>query len=319
MSESEKPRYGFASEEDARFPGYLMYDVINVCNARCVHCAYRRVSKSDDYRAMKITWDWFARTIDEAAKHGTRIVRLTADGEPLLHPDTPRMIARAVNAGIPTVNLTTNGSLLRGGLLDTILETPPHVMDISLDAFHESTYRRVREGLDFDRVKANVMELLGKRDPERTRVLVSMIRPDGDPGAVDEEVRLFEDYWRERVDFAVVRERHTNLNLTGRLDMPDDVQRWPCQHLWQRLVVDYRGHIRYCPIDWNSLSRIGTVDDITLAEAWRSPALDAVRAAHLRGDFNACAACGQCSDWILSPWDRGWSRLIKHIMDGDDS
>lgn len=301
--------YGFDSDAAREFPSYLMYDIVNVCNARCAHCPQSNISKDSSFMPMRLKWEYYEKTIIEASKYNVDVVRITGDGEPLLHSDVVRMIALARQLGFSKINLTTNGSLLKDALLDALMKNPPHIFDISLDALWPESYKKVRAGLALDEVNVNIFRLLDIRDPEETKVLVSMIRR---PDAAD-EVIAFEEYWRDKVDFVAIREMHTNLGATGAINVSTDKQRWPCQHLWQRLIVDYRGYIRYCPVDWQGVTKIGSVDEMSLFDAWHCSDIEALRESHLAGKFGECAVCRNCNDWLISPWDRGWLKMLKKL------
>ncbi len=308
-TEKQQIKYGFESDTAREFPPYLMYDVINTCNAKCAHCPQGSISKSSSFKPMRISWEDYEKTVTEASHHKVDIIRFTGDGEPLLHPDIVRMISLARQLRFPKVNLTTNGSLLKGDLLKALLEDPPHIFDISLDALWPESYHEVRAGLDLKKVKANVFHLLEFRNPEETKVLVSMIRRP----CVEEEVKAFERYWGDVVDFVAIREMHTNLGSSDEITVTTDEKRWPCQHLWQRLIIDYRGFIRYCPVDWHGVSKIGTVDEMTLFDAWHSLQMEELRSKQLAGKFESCEVCNNCRDWQVSPWDKGWLKLVRDM------
>jgi MoaA/NifB/PqqE/SkfB family radical SAM enzyme len=287
-----------------------MYDILNICNAECTHCPQRALKKSELYSPTRLSWERFEKSLTEAAKYKVDVVRITGDGEPLLHPDIVRMISLGKALGFPCVNLTTNGSLLKDSILQKLLKNPPHVFDISLDAFHPETYRKVRIGLDFNKVKSHIFNLLEQRNPEETKIVLSMVKRPG----LDGEVEKFKDYWEDKVDLVAIRELHTNLGQSVSREIPDNVKRWPCQHLWQRLVVDYRGLIRFCPVDWTAASRIGSIDDMTLHNAWHSDILNKNRDNQLSGVFDNCQACCDCNDWFASPWEGGWLKLINNLI-----
>lgn len=298
--------YGFETDAAREFPRYLMYDVNNLCNARCSFCPQSALARSDDFAPQQIEWAHFEKTIEEAAAYPVELVRFTGDGEPLLHPRMTDMVARARALGMRKINLTTNGSLLRDRRLEKLLESPPHVLDVSLDAFTAETYARYRIGLDFETTMRNVHEFLRLRDPARTRVVVSMIHhPE-----LDEEVEAFRRYWQPRADFVAIRRLHSNL---GAVDVPQapPPPRWPCTHLWQRLVVDFRGHIRFCPIDWRDESFVARVEDMTLREAWHGVMLRTLRRRHLAADYAGCGVCEKCVDWANTPWSEGWVDMMK--------
>lgn len=300
-------QYGFETESGAEFPRYVMYDVNNVCNARCPFCPQSSLAVADGFAPTQISWRDFEKTIEEVARYPVELVRFTGDGEPLLHPRMTDMIARAVELGIARVNLTTNGSLLKAKRLDRLLKTPPHVLDVSLDACRPETYAKYRVGLDFDITMANVHEFLRRRDPERTKLVVSMIAHPG----LEDEVEEFRRYWTGKADVVAIRHLHSNLGSVDvgvRRELPE---RWPCPHLWQRLTIDYRGHIRFCPIDWHDESHIGDVATMTLHEAWHGPRMRELRERHLSGRYKGGGVCESCTDWASTPWKHGWVDMMK--------
>ena len=299
--------YGYETEAAKEFPRYVMYDVNNVCNARCPFCPQSEIARGEDFDPRHIEWKHYVKTIEEVARYPVELVRFTGDGEPLLHPRMTDMIALARKLGVRKINLTTNGSLLRDKRLARILKSPPHVIDISLDAFTPETYAKYRIGLNFDITMKNVHEFLRLRDPRVTKVVVSMIHHPG----LDREVEQFRDYWTGRADMVAIRRLHSNLGSVNVGEQKPPSPRWPCAHLWQRLVVDFRGHIRFCPIDWHDKSYVADVDAMTLYEAWHSPMLEALRRRHLQNSFKGCGVCEKCNDWANTPWSETWVDMMK--------
>ena len=76
------------------------------CNQRCTGCLYERGFMAGQQLSRTTLED----LIDDAAALGVRSIRLYG-GEPLLHPDLPHIVARAVDRGLATY-VTTNGILL---------------------------------------------------------------------------------------------------------------------------------------------------------------------------------------------------------------
>lgn len=76
------------------------------CNLRCVGCRYGR----DFMPGNQLSWPMTRDLLDDAAAAGVWDVRFYG-GEPLLHPELPRMIEHAVALGMDT-HLTTNAILL---------------------------------------------------------------------------------------------------------------------------------------------------------------------------------------------------------------
>jgi len=299
-------QFGFETEAAKEFPRYVLYDVNNVCNARCPFCPQHTIAQSDDFVPQNLDWNLFVRTIEETAQYPVDLVRFSGDGEPLLHPRIADMIGYAREVGIQKINLTTNGSLLRHHRMSEILANPPHIIDVSLDAIRPQTYDKYRVGLDFNTTMSNVHEFLRLRDPAKTKVIVSMIHHPG----LDEEVAEFRAYWSSRADFVAIRRLHSNLGLV-QVEQPPLPPRWPCAHLWQRLVVDFRGHIRFCPIDWHDKSYVGEAATMTLHEAWHSPFMQELRRRHLADDYAGCGVCEKCNDWANTPWSQSWVNMVQ--------
>ncbi|MCW8914507.1 MAG: radical SAM protein [Magnetovibrio sp.] len=297
----------YMEETDKQFPPYVLYVVTNVCNAKCTFCPQSEIADDPNFSKQHLSWEHFTRSVEEIAKHPIKLLRFTSEGEPMMHPKMPEMIAYAKKVGIQKVDLTSNGSLLKGKRLKQLMECPPDIMDVSLDAFHQETFEKYRVGLDFDEVKKNVMHLLEIRDPAKTKVMVSMIHHEG----LDEEVELFRNYWEGRVDNVAIRRPHTNLgtvDVGDKLEKPDD--RWPCPHIWQRLLINHAGNIRFCPVDWHEGSNIGSLDEMTVAEAWQGPLMTDLRQRHVEGNFCGSGVCENCPDWPAIVWGHGWLNLV---------
>ncbi len=77
------------------------------CNLRCVGCLYGREFMAGSQLEWRVTRD----LLDDAKKAGIWDVRFYG-GEPLLHPDLPRMVEHSVRLGMQPY-LTTNAILLR--------------------------------------------------------------------------------------------------------------------------------------------------------------------------------------------------------------
>jgi MoaA/NifB/PqqE/SkfB family radical SAM enzyme len=305
--------YGFETGAAEVFPRYVMYDVNNVCNARCPFCPQSAIARGSNFVPQHIDWDHYVKTIEEVAEYPVELVRFTGDGEPLLHPRMADMIEKALSLGVSKINLTTNGSLLRDARLERMLAAPPHIIDFSIDAFVPETYAKYRIGLEFETTMKNVLGFLERRDLERTKVIVSMILHPG----LENEAEQFRLFWESKVDQVAIRRLHSNLGSVDVEQAPLPNPRWPCAHLWQRLVIDFRGHIRFCPVDWHDQSFVGEVDSMTLREAWHSKLLRGLRETHLSDRYTGCGVCEKCTDWANTPWGESWVNMIQTSLQAE--
>ena len=131
-----------------------IYPVLH-CNHGCTFC----ISESDRAPRVFFPWDRLRTILAELKNGGTKVVRFSGGGEPLLHPQRAAMLAECARLQLPAL-LVTNGSLLAGQMVPLVVRTCRGVK-ISLDAGTESAYmavHRVKKGT-FDQVLENVAAL----------------------------------------------------------------------------------------------------------------------------------------------------------------
>lgn len=87
-------------------PRNLTVAITAYCNLRCVGCRYGR----DFMPGAQLSWELVRELLTDARAAGVESVRLYG-GEPLLHPDLPKMVAHAQALGLRAY-VTTNALLL---------------------------------------------------------------------------------------------------------------------------------------------------------------------------------------------------------------
>ena len=311
--------YGFESAACAEFPTYVMFDITNVCNARCIHCP-QSLREEDGSRPGFLrerghqTLAAFRGVIDECARHRVDFVRITADGEPLVHPDLFAMLEYARAAGVGPVGLTTNGSLLSRARAERLLDSGVALVDFSLDAAREETFRAVRVGLSFERTVRNVLRFLELRDRAGSdvRVVVSFVKQRANLGELDE----FIETWRPRVDEVVVREMISNVGLGEPSEnlWPGWDARWPCAHFFRRVVINHDGELKACPVDWRQRTVNRPVSEVSVYDQWHGDFYWSHRMQHLNDSIAETSACRECPDWAGTPWDVGYEKIVGRLI-----
>jgi MoaA/NifB/PqqE/SkfB family radical SAM enzyme len=123
---------------------HLTLGVTNVCNAKCVFCAYPRAVESKNLQAGVMRFEIFKKAVDEWVALGGESIDLTHTvGDPLVDPGLLDKIDYARNkAGIKRVMLTTNGILLNKN------ETYRHMIDLGVTGIFISTQGTDREAYE---------------------------------------------------------------------------------------------------------------------------------------------------------------------------
>jgi radical SAM protein with 4Fe4S-binding SPASM domain len=144
---------------DPALPTELQVEVTGACNLRCKMClvSYRQpLSK----REGALDYEDYLALLD--ALPGLRRLTLQGLGEPLLAPHIFDMVRHAATRGIE-VGFNTNAMLLTRARSDRLVAAGLGWLHVSLDGATARTYEAIRGRGRFDRVVANLRELVAAR------------------------------------------------------------------------------------------------------------------------------------------------------------
>lgn len=322
----EGDRYGFGGRLSASFPSQVIIDTSEVCNLACTHCPHPTFKHSRHYDGRMLEPALVAKAVDEVATDGRGFVqhiRFTSEGEPLVHRQAFEMLGDAVARSGAFVSLTTNGVLLTEPRIERLLASRVHLVDISIDAFTPDTYARIRVGGTLEVTRRHVLRLIQRAHESgaRTRVVVSYVeQPEN-----QHETDAFERFWREAgAHDVVVRRRHSAagavITVASLLrERAARAPRRPCVYPWERVVLNPRGMLCFCPADWTHGSTVVDFRTATIAETWHGAFYESLRAAHRSNDYNHHAFCEQCPDWQETRWPHegpSYASLISRAQEG---
>ena len=165
--------YGKSVSIPPKLPGsYLVVELANRCSLACVHCAVADTSHphfdATGYMKVEMAENLFA---DLAAHRiGFDTLILFWLGEPLLHPEFPRIWQAAIRAAnshgtFEKVELHSNATHLTDRFASALLNESrvPQVLHFSLDATDKERYLRVK-GMDrYERVISNIENFLSQK------------------------------------------------------------------------------------------------------------------------------------------------------------
>jgi radical SAM protein with 4Fe4S-binding SPASM domain len=279
------------------FPPMVMIDTTTRCNLACRHCPSSILSEDPNWRA-DMDVELYKKIIDEIADENLKtIVRPFDGGEPLLREDIEELIKYAKQKGISYVSLNTNGILLNEKRALSILDSGLDHLEISIDAFSEETYKALKRANAYAKVTKNVETLLKLKDRIRPefKVSVSFVKQSENI----HECEAFCAYWKNKVNNVVIREYHSHGGLVGNqgtLKSSQKQYRRPCPYLWNRIIVQHNGKVRFCENDWKAEHALGNVKKQSLKQIWQSEGFRRLRASHIEGSFDH-PFCKKCSDW----------------------
>lgn len=305
-------RYGFHDRLRAEFPSQIIADITEVCNLACIHCPHDDFKKSEHYAGRHLDPELNSKMVDEVRRHGrgiTQYIRYTSNGEPLLHPKGYDLIEEAVRLSGTFVTLTTNGTIMNEVRTQRLLEAGVHLIDISIDAFRPETYAQIRVNGDLAVTRENVLRLIRwvQESKAATKVVVSYVEQPLN----HDETTAFEQFWKGNgADYVVIRRIHSHSGAVRKITglKKEQIQRKPCLYPWERITLNAKGDLNYCPSDWQHGSFIADYHNTTIHETWQGPRYQALRTAHLTNNFDGHNFCEQCPDWADTRWpDEGRS------------
>jgi MoaA/NifB/PqqE/SkfB family radical SAM enzyme len=307
--EATNDNYTFRGRLCAEFPSQIIMDITEICNLACIHCPHPGFSRSEHYAGRHLDPALNEKMIDEVRTHGqgkTRYIRYTSNGEPLVHPHAYEMIQSAVERSGVYVTLTTNGKILDERRTRRLLESGVHMIDVSIDAYREETYARIRLKGDLKVTRDNVLRLIRWRNEANsaTRIVVSFIEQPLNAHEIDDFTRYWENSGADRV---VIRRQHSHSGAikelaVSTLDALAGLPRRPCLYPWERILINAKGELAFCPSDWVHGSRIADYRETTIHSQWQSEFYRQLRKAHIDNNFLQHPFCGQCPDWAQTRW-----------------
>jgi MoaA/NifB/PqqE/SkfB family radical SAM enzyme len=243
-----------------------------------------------------------AETIAKLISPFAELVMLYFTGEPLLHPDFFGFLRVMRSQVQGRLVVSTNATLLGSANRRALLDSGADVIICSVDGATKETYERIRKGASFEVVVSNVQALLAERGgtpcPE---IVVKCIDFQVPPM----ERATFVRHWRSLGASSHIswlnnwggtynfgsKASATQFPYQSRL-------RVPCAELWFKMVVNWRGEVVMCCIDWRSDVVLGDLTGVThVGEIWHNDMIRQLRRAHVKRQTDDLAVCSSCSQW----------------------
>ncbi len=129
-------------------PRLVQIEVTNRCDLACRTCTRGKLPSLGDMR-----FEDFTRVVDSFDRIDT--LWLSGQGEPLLHPDLPRMIRYCSDRGIRGTILHTNAMQLDGQKIEALADCGLGELRVSVDGGAAAEVEYLRDGSDLATILAN--------------------------------------------------------------------------------------------------------------------------------------------------------------------
>lgn len=275
-------------------PKAIYLEGTNLCNARCVMCPHEKLTRPRGH----MPWELFTKIIDECAGFEGRGLQvfLHKDGEPLMDPRLFDRI-RYAKARLPRsrVHFNTNAALLTPEKTELLLATPLDSLVFSVDGASPETYGRIRVGLDYATVTANVRHFLERKRAVGSRLRAGLQMVVSRDNA--HEIPLYRQQWAGLADRVVFKPMHNFLVQGTALHGGElgAVQRRRCTMPFHVMLFYVSGDVALCCWDYDALRPLGNIREASVLDVYNNERFSAVRRAMRAMDCGALAPCNRCS------------------------
>ncbi|MBL8839991.1 MAG: SPASM domain-containing protein [Planctomycetes bacterium] len=295
-----------AAEVDALLPPFplkVQLQTTTRCNAACQMCPHPLVTRAPGFEHGEMSRALYDALLAELANHPIERLSLFLMNEPLLDRRMVEWIAAARRA-LPatTLNLFSNGALLRLELAEQLAEAGLDELCVSVHGFEAPRYEAVMEGLSFARIDAQLRGLFGHaRDGRIGRLRLKVVM--GDLPELVATLPAADPLYRDHVLLkAFSNERAVAGVAPGLASSPladaAAARAAPlCQRPFVKFYVLWDGTCVLCNVDWKRAAVVGRIDPaagIGIADVWRSDRYREIRARHLRHEFEPGFLCRGC-------------------------
>lgn len=288
-------------EKVTEYPLFLHLDMNQICNYKCPQCIIGDPDSVERYYSgQALEWHEYKRLIDEASTYGCPSLSVQGNNEPLLIKNLEDYISYARDHGFIDIMFNTNASLLTPERSRSILDSGVTRIRFSLDAATENTYHQIRVGGTYSRVIKNIEEFLRLRSELGYKLPVTGVSFVVQSKNYS-EIQAFKDFWSTRVEMVTFQNFLPPTPTNDYADFyppdefynPSEIASFRCVQPFQRIVVRNKT-ITPCCAMYSSILSLGTIDEMTVHEAWHSKEMQDLRSLHANGSWKSHPICNQC-------------------------
>ena len=291
------------------WPGALLIDITNRCNAKCVWCP-----NPDLTHVGAMDMDVYRKIIDDYGSRGG-VVTFGTFGEPLMDKHMKERIEYLKRyPKIHKIEVLTNGFFLNDKMVPLLVEHGVGV-DISLDELDKQTFEDVKK-MSFDVVRDNIVNFLEINSkasrPVPVNIRIKTLK------TVEETLaqELFKIIASHDCS-VVLNSIDDNIisNWAGKLDKEAFIKEYeisspdktrythkrfnqtnvaPCTQLWKWMVVYWDGSVVLCCADMFSRSIVGDLTSNSITEIWNGPDLKKLRGQMVNRQRFEVPICQDC-------------------------
>jgi GTP 3',8-cyclase len=284
------------------------------CNFKCNYCGHSlgfdKMKEKYGFEPQTMDFDVFKRVIGQAScfHDKFRLLSLTGQGEPLLNPYLPEMIAYAKKSGIAErIEIISNAALLTHEKADRLDEAGLDSIRISLQGLSSEKYKKIcGADIDFDKFVDNIRYLYERR--KSTKIYVKIMNVALEEG----EEQKFYDIFGDITDRMYIEQCKPVYDGVAYDNVTTSTDRYGNQHdkrdvcplCFYMLSVFPNGDVVPCDAIYKPVI-LGNVMHDTLTDMWSGEKLREFQRMHLKRNRYSNPKCKVCCapDDVAHPED----------------
>lgn len=308
MSAEIKPIFGMERVKLAEVvpldtPFTLFIFPTTFCNFKCKYCGHslglEKMKEQYGFVPQMMDMDTFQRVIDQASRFPKKLkmVSLTGQGEPLLNPDLPKMIAATKQSGIADrIEMISNASLLTNEKSLALVDAGLDILRISLQGLSREKYNETcGVDLDFERFMNNIRFFYQHK--KQCKLFVKVLDATLDQGDDQRFYKMFGDIcdrmYIEQCKPVYDGVRYDHVTTTTDRYGRQHEQRDVCPLCFFMLSVFPDGDVEPCDTIYKPVV-LGNVHQETLTDIWSGQKLRDFQILHLEKNRCLNAKCSVC-------------------------
>jgi radical SAM protein with 4Fe4S-binding SPASM domain len=290
----------------------LVVEASSHCDLSCSFCAAHsnKVHESvfelnTDMRKQKshMTRETFSEIVNKVSGlPKLKMLFFHGNGEPLLNPHLPEMVATAKKSMIAEkITIVTNGTLLDSNRLATLIDSGVNIFRVSLDYFTREKYR-LNKGADCaEKVIKNLESCIALIKEQSLDVTLSIECKEWMEDDSNEPLLISEHFAPLISGLTNVAVRctkeHNWIEQANKDDGSVQFKRTlPCEQPFYMMMIHSDGDISMCCVDSKKELILGNINKVDhLRTVLQSSKLKEWRRMHLNTDFSQIPACLHCN------------------------
>ncbi len=290
------------------FPSIIQIQTINACNASCKMCPY---ATNPPKETKRMSDELFEKIIKEIVKESkSTFIFLYLQNEPLMDNDIFKKIKLIKRLSEETIStgLFTNGSLFTDKKIKELISSGNNVLIVSLDAFTQKTFNKIRKGLNFNHIVANVNKIKNSKY-SKTLAVEFTVQKDN-----IKEFKQFIRFWKKQhvpVVVNYISNRSGDLKDFDEMSIPLSnipfFRRWGvkvykkiikcCPAVLSTFNILSNGDVILCCNDYSKKLILGNVNTSSIKEIWNGPKYQKIREMFYNGEYRKIPTCRYCYNW----------------------